>query len=52
MERLRGGKIKIFEISLQPEKYRWYLTVQEYADGQVDPEPKFLPEDVVEVSQN
>ena len=51
MEQLQSDKIKIFGISPEPEKYRWYLTVHEDADGQVDPEPKFLPEAVVEVSQ-
>ena len=51
MENLECGKIKIFEISPEPEKYRWYLTVREDVDGQVD-EPKFLPDYKVEVSPN
>ena len=52
MEHLRSGKIKIFGVSLHPKKYKWYLTVHEDADGQVDKEPKFLPEKVVDVSPN
>ena len=53
MEELGNHQISIYGYLLpptSPHQIRWYLTVHEDAEGVVDRYPKFLPENVEEVS--